>query len=481
MSLRFGRRSLIKSLGVTIPAVAAPVLRSSPLLAAAPPVRFVVLFKANGTILDSFWPSGTAANWTIPAGGILEPLMKWKAKLNVLRGVHYDSGDKFVNAAAHQKGPVACLTGGGANTGPFGGGNGNSSGYGNNISVDQYLANKWGNVTALKTLELGVAINGANNRNRISYLGDNQPVAPEPDPARVFARVFSGFMPPKGGGMMTSDMPDPQLLARLAEKKSVLDYVRADLDRLQARLPGDEKARLGQHLESLRDVERQLAPTPGGVVDAACNPTMPMGGDYVANTKAQLDLIFQTLACDRTRLITFIWNGETSQQTFPWLGINDPHHTMSHAGDGDKATHDKLVKVNRWYAEQFAYFVGKMDGVQEANGKTMLDNTVTLWGNHMESGDNHFSQKIPWILAGHAQDGKLKTGQCKGGGEISGAANLCGLPGISVPMGFGKDDLPIGLQINAAPGDERAVLDVAEHFQRATDWHRQRPKGVGDG
>ena len=82
--------------------------------------------------------------------------MPFRAKLNVLKGVHYDSGDKFVNAAAHQKGPVACLTGGGANTGPFGGGNGNSSGYGNNISVDQYIASKWGVNTRLKTLELGV-------------------------------------------------------------------------------------------------------------------------------------------------------------------------------------------------------------------------------------------------------------------------------------------------------------------------------------
>src|SRR5687767_6179052 len=184
MSLRFGRRSLIKSLGVAIPAIAAPVLRSSPLLAAPPPTRLIVLFKGNGTILDSFWPTGTAASWNIPAGGILEPLMKWKAKLNVLKGINYDSGDKFVNAAAHQKGPVACLTGGGALTGPFGGGNGNASGYGNNISIDQYIAGKWTASTRLKTLELGVAIRGANNRNRISYLGNNQPVGPEGDPAK---------------------------------------------------------------------------------------------------------------------------------------------------------------------------------------------------------------------------------------------------------------------------------------------------------
>ena len=409
MSLRFGRRSLIKSLGITIPAVAVPLLRSSPLLAAPPPPRLVVLFKGNGTILDSFWPSGTAASWTIPTGGILEPLMKWKAKLNILKGVHYDSGDKFVNAAAHQKGPVACLTGGGANTGPFGGGNGNSSGYGNNISVDQFIANKWGPVTPLKTLELGVAIKGANNRNRLSYLANNQPVAPEGDPTRVFARVFSGFMPPKAGG---TGGPDPELIKRLAEKKSVLDYVTADLGRVSARLPTDEKIRLERHLESLRDVERQLGGAGmSGPVSAVCGPGMPGAeGDYPNASKLQLELIFQTLACDRTRLVTFLWNGETSQQTFPWLQVNDPHHDMSHRPDSDGATKAKLIKVNRWYAEQVGTLLEKMDSVQEGNGKTMLDNSVVVFTDGLGKGNNHTRKNIPWVIAGSG-NGYMPTGR----------------------------------------------------------------------
>jgi hypothetical protein len=405
---RFGRRSLIKSLGVAVPAIVAPVLRSSPLLAATPPTRLIVLFKANGTILDSFWPSGTAQSWNIPAGGILEPLMKWKAKLNVLKGVNYDSGDKFVNAAAHQKGPVACLTGGGALTGPFGGGNGNSSGYGNNISVDQYIANKWGPVTPLKTVELGVAIKGANNRNRISYLGSNQPVAPVDDPTKAYAQIFGNFTPPKPGG---STGPDPAAMKNLAEKKSVLDYVRSDLAKLSARLPGDERTRLERHVESLRDLERQLGPNAPGAATAACSPAMAAATtDYPAWTKAMLDVAFQTVACDRSRLVTFIWNGETSQQTFPWLGVNDPHHDMSHKPDGDAATKAKLIKVNRWYAEQVNYLLEKMDGVVEGNGKTMLDNSLVIWTDGLGKGNNHTRKVIPWVLAGNA-GGYMPTGR----------------------------------------------------------------------
>ena len=87
------RRRFLKSLGVSIPAVALPVFWSSPLWAATAPFRLVFFYNANGTIPDAFWPTGTITNWTIPAGGILEPLAKWKAKLNVLYGVNHASAD----------------------------------------------------------------------------------------------------------------------------------------------------------------------------------------------------------------------------------------------------------------------------------------------------------------------------------------------------------------------------------------------------
>jgi len=407
VSAQLTRRSLIKSLGIAVPAVAAPLLRSSPLLAATPPVRLVVLFKANGTIAGSFKPQGTGASWTIPPGGILEPLAKHKAKLNVLWGLDYASADKFVNAAAHQKGPVACLTGGGALGGGFNGGNGSSSGYGNNISVDQYIAGKWGPVTRLKTLEIGVALRSPSNRTRISYLGSNQPVPPEPDPAKAYARVFGGYVPTPTAG--SGGMGGEELTRQLAEKKSVLDYVRKDLERLSLRLPGDERTRLERHLQSVRELERQLTPSTGGGM--ACKPAQPaVDAMYPKQSQAQLDLLFMALACDQTRLVTFLWNGETSQQTFPWLGINDAHHDMSHRADSDSATQAKLVKVNRWYAEQVAYLLDKMDAVVEGNGKTMLDNSLVVWTDGLGKGNNHSRQNIPWVLAGSA-GGYLPTGR----------------------------------------------------------------------
>jgi hypothetical protein len=144
---------------------------------------------------------------------------------------------------------------------------------------------------------------------------------------------------------------------------------------------------------------------------AMCAPgSASTASDYPATTKAQLDLAFQTFACDHSRLITFLWNGETSQQTFPWLGINDPHHDMSHQPDSDSATRTKLVKVNRWYAEQVAYLLGKMDSVKESNGKTMLDNSVVWWTDGLGQGNTHSRKNVPMVLAGGA-NGYFPTGR----------------------------------------------------------------------
>jgi len=402
------RRRFLKALGMTVPAVAWSALRSSPLYAATPPVRLVAFYTANGTILDAFWPTGTPTNWTMPAGGILEPLANWKPKMNVLYGVNTKSAEAGPGSA-HQKGVIGCWTCGHALPGTMNGGNNSPCGFANHISIDQYIASKWGPVTRLPTLAAGVRMEGTGNRHALSYLGSNQPVFPVDDPAALFTRVFGTFVKPGAGG--GSDAAAMQLLA---ERKSVLDYVAGDLGRLSPRVPSEDRVRLQRHLDSLRELERQIAPTVAS--GSGCSPGAPAAVDpkavdsYPMVTAMQIGTIFNALACDQTRLPHLMWSGETSQQTFPWLGINDPHHTMSHVSDGDKATHAKLVSVNRWYAQQIGTLLEKMDGVMEANGKTMLDNSLVVWTNGLGKGNNHTRNNIPYVLFGSA-GGKLGTGR----------------------------------------------------------------------
>src|SRR6185369_2405609 len=174
--------------------------------------------------------------------------------------------------------------------------------------------------------------------------------------------------------------------------------------RVSARVPREERVRLTRHLESLRELERQIAPTMA--TGAGCAPSAPPALEPIADanypmvTRLQMDIMFMAFMCDQTRLSHLIWNGETSMQTFPWLDVNDPHHTMSHVSDSNAGTKAKLIKVNRWYAEQFAYFLGKMDGVKEADGKTMLDHSIVVWTNGLGKGNSHSRDNIPWVIAG---------------------------------------------------------------------------------
>src|SRR5690606_29994710 len=121
--------------------------------------------------------------------------------------------------------------------------------------------------------------------------------------------------------------------------------------------------------------------------------------NYPAVTRLQLDLLVMAFACDLTRASTFMWNGSTSGQTFPWLDINDGHHDLSHEGDSNGAAQNKLIQINAWYAEQFAYFVDRLAQIPEGDG-TMLDNTIIVWANELGKGNSHTHTKIPFVMAG---------------------------------------------------------------------------------
>jgi hypothetical protein len=107
--------------------------------------------------------------------------------------------------------------------------------------------------------------------------------------------------------------------------------------------------------------------------------------------------------------VTLQWTHAESNQPFPWLGINDFHHVLSHAGDGDAAAQEKLTKINIWYAEQFAYLLGKLASYREGDG-TLLDNTVVMWCMEVGKGNNHAHRDLPFLLAGSC-GGRFRTGR----------------------------------------------------------------------
>lgn len=366
------------------------------------PKRLVVFFSANGTVHESWAPEGSETGFTLSR--ILEPLEAFRSKLLILDGVDMESSNHGPGDG-HQRGMGHMLTGTELLEGTdFEGGNGELVGWGGGISVDQHVADAIGGDTRFRSLELGVNPGGANVWTRMSYRDANQPVPPEGDPRAAFDRVFAD--------LSTTDRDAAE--RRRAQRRSVLDFVRGDLSRLSARLPREDVPKLDAHLTSIRELETRLD-APLGVGAACTLPMRPGALDVRSNDaypevgRAQMDLLVMALACDLTRVGSLQWSKSVSNTTFSWLGISEGHHDLSHEGDSNGGALEKITQINRWYAEQLAYLLGKMQDIPEGDG-TLLDHTLVLWCNELGRGNSHTRRGIPWVLAGGA-GGYFRTGR----------------------------------------------------------------------
>jgi hypothetical protein len=394
---RLSRRRLLQGLGAFTAALTSPIWRPATAFgfdAYTPAAkRFIGVFSANGTVPSAFFPASTSADSPLTLGPILAPLEAHKSKLVVLKGVDMTSTiGANKPGGPHMKGPGAMLTGGSLLPGSFTG-SGGPAGYADRISVDQFIADRIGSSTQFRSLEFGVRIMGQEPLRVISYRGPNQPNTAVDDPWQMYARIFAN-----------ANLNAGQLAQLRAERQSVLDFLKDDIARLRARVSAQDKARLDAHLGGLRGIEQELAN-----VGSSCQaPTLPAKSDphvmeaYPVIGRLQTDLMLLALTCGMTRVATFMWANADSWQFYPWIGVNEEHHELSHSGETDTVNSAKLIKINAWHSEQVAYVLDRLAAVPETGGGTMLDSTVLLWGNELGAGNTHTYQNIPWVLAGGA-------------------------------------------------------------------------------
>jgi hypothetical protein len=426
VKLRTTRRNFLRGVGIGATALALPFARVlSGRADTTTPKRLIGWFTPNGTIAEEWITGGGATDFTL--GRILEPLAPFRDKLLFLDGLDVRGVASEGPGSGHQKGAGCLLTGMPLNDGDFGGGGGAMSGWASGISIDQHIVNELASPTRYPSLELGVYVRGSNNRHRLAYRGSDDPLPPQNSPYAVYDRLFGE---PTG---------DADAVARLrARRTSVLDSVHGDLAELHGRLPYEHRARLEAHVESLRDVERRIEsaalggaacedPAMGSPLDPERNENYPVMGQL------QMDLLTAAFACDLTRVSTIMWSGSTSGQTFSFIdGVGSQgHHDMSHEAN-TASVREQLVRIERWYAEQLAYLLAKLDSIPEGDG-TMLDNTVVLWGNELSDGESHNLRDHKWVLAGSA-GGYFRTGRHLRFGDVPhpnllvSIANAMGVP-----------------------------------------------------
>jgi hypothetical protein len=408
------RRTLLRGMGGL--ALGLPFLdamRGSTARAAGPefPKRFVVMYTPNGTIAKNFWPTNVNSQDDFELSPILAPLAGHEDDLLIVGGVDMVSAmapnEGGSNPGdAHQKGTGQCLTATELLPGNFVGGGGQSAGWAGGISVDQEIAKHIGQDTAFASLELGVAVQGANVGARISYRGPGQPLPPENSPWAAYQRLFG------------DSLGDPlEIQQRLARRQSVLDVVAEDYKRLRDRLGGEDREKLHNHLLSIEAIRTRLAKAVvefegacqpldlGSLVDVHAIDNMPLIGGL------HMDLLAMAFACDITRVATLMWTNSTSSAVLSFVdpAITDGHHGLAHKGDEDtvKVHHNTLI--NTWYASQLAALIDRLKAIPEGDG-TVFDNTVILWTNEQSRGNNHDRRNMPYVLAGSA-GGFFATGR----------------------------------------------------------------------
>jgi Protein of unknown function (DUF1552) len=279
-------------------------------------------------------------------------------------------------------------------------------------TADQIAAQQIGKQTVLPSLELSMdllqTVGQCDNgyacvyQNNLSWSSPTTPLPSEAHPRIVFERLF-------GEGGTSADRR-----AALKRRASLLDFVRDDISRLQNTLGADDRRRVGQYLDSIREVERRIqkAESDAGS-DQLPDLDRPVGvpASYADHAKLMFDLQALAMQGDVTRVITFQLARETSTRTYPEIGVSDPHHPLTHHGN-DPEKIARMAKINAFHVSLFAYYLDKLKSTPDGDG-TLLDHSVVLYGSGMGNPNVHDHVNLPTIVAGGG------AGRMKGGRHIT--------------------------------------------------------------
>jgi hypothetical protein len=388
------RRTFLRSVGATValPLLDAMVPAATALAqtAAHPVRRLGFVFMPMGCDQSRWFPPGETLDQLSP---ILDSLKSVKEHVTVVSnlelqsaypGSHATSNSSFLSAAK------AKLT--------------ESTDYYLGTTVDQVAAQHIGQATPLPSLELAMdllqVVGQCDNgyacvyQNNLSWSSPTTPLPAEAHPRIVFESLFG-----EGGSMA-------ERRAALRRKASLLDAFTDDLSRLQRRLSPGDRTKVSQYLDTVREVERRIQKAEA---DAAEHPIRdldrPVGvpDAYADHARLMFDLQVLAMQGDVTRVITFQLARETSNRTYPEIGVPDPHHPLSHHGN-DPAKIERMSKVNAFHVSLFAEYLAKLKATPEGNGN-LLEHSLILYGSGIGNPNIHDHTNLPILVAGGSATG----------------------------------------------------------------------------
>ncbi len=394
-NLKFSRRSLLRGLGAGTVLLGS---MSKSLYAQTRPrvLRSAFFFYANGSHPD--WaPSGTGENFVLTPH--LQPMEAIRRDIVIMKNMRLERE----GGNSHKSTSFSAL------------GAGNTQ-----ISFDQQLADVANTPVPSLIISIGTTgggggkIGSLSQRNGAFMNGARNPVMAY---SQIAERVTAGAAPPS---VNTPPMNNPMNTEKsLLVRKSLLDFIKNDVNNFKARLGGPEKSKFDFYLDSLRNLERDVGGSilPGDIVPSAqCSKITPPPAMLSTNTrvndmpavnKIYLDIIAMGFACGVTRVAACMWGGGQNDEpvSFNNIGMGN-WHSSSH-GNPKGTEGQKMIRVQAFMAEQFTYFIQKLKMYQDGD-RSLADNTAAVL-----STQNGTSTQVQFAIMDHP---KFNTPMVVGGG-----------------------------------------------------------------
>ena len=402
------RRTFLKGLGTA--AIALPMLDAmTPALAATgsavtkAPIRLSFVYVPNGIVMKDWTPQTAGKNFEFTR--ILKPLEPLREDLFVLSGLEDHNGNALGDGAGdHARAGASFLTGvhckktAGADI---------QAG----ISADQIAAQAVGSKTRFPSLELGCedsrTVGNCDSgyscayTNSLSWRTPTTPMPPEVNPRMAFERLFG-----------TIDLSlDPATRARRADyRKSILDMVRDDTQKLVGTLGQADRRKIDEYLFAVREIEKRIASAEKENHEVLPTIEKPAGIPITFQEYAKLmyDLQVMAFQTDLTRVTTLVMGREGSMRVYPEIGVPDPHHPLTHHRNNPEWI-EKVAKINCLHTELFAYFLKKLKDTPDGDG-TLLEHSMIVYGSGLSDGNRHSHEDLPVLLAGGG-GGSFKPGR----------------------------------------------------------------------
>ncbi|HEX7794245.1 MAG TPA: DUF1552 domain-containing protein [Vicinamibacterales bacterium] len=410
------RRTFLRGVGAVIALPWLDAMRPALSAATVSPQRLGFFYVPNGMFLPNFHPVGNGGT-SFELTPVLTPLAPIREHVVVVSGL-----SNMPVLANDQGGGVHTRNHAGWLSGVL-----PKRTEGANITsaktADQYAADKLGAETPLRSIELTLESNfqvgnceagySCAYLNSTSWRAPNAPLPHEGDPRVVFQRMFGD------GGSIASRLEE------MKKDRSILDSVMESVAEVRKRLGVADRTVMADYLDSVREVEQRI------VRAERANATTPLPAveqpsgipeEYDEHAKLLMDLLLLAYQGDITRVSCLQIGRELSGRTYPWIGVPEAHHGVSHH-QRDPHNIQQKTKIDAYNMSLFGRVIEKMRQMPEGDG-TLLDHSLFLYGAGMGDGDRHTPLDMPVVLAGGAC-GQLKTGRHVRYPENTPFMNLC--------------------------------------------------------